>query len=85
MLGLLAIGVALLAGIGLRITAVAGALMYGFMYLAALPLENNPVVDNHLTGAAIVIVLALVYAGDTWGIGSWWKQTNIVKRFPFLR
>jgi thiosulfate dehydrogenase [quinone] large subunit len=85
MAGLLGIGIALLAGAGMRIAAVSGALMYGFMYLAALPLENNPVVDDHLTGAAIVVTLALVYAGDTWGIGSWWKQTSIVKRFPVLR
>lgn len=85
MLGLLGIGLALVSGAALRIAAVAGALMYGLMYLAALPLENNPVVDDHLTGAVVVVLLALAYAGDTWGLGNWWKQTAIVKRFPFLR
>ena len=85
MLGLLGIGVALMAGAGMRIAGIAGALMYGFMYLAALPLENNPVVDDHLTGAVIEAFLALAYAGDTWGLGSWWKNTSIVRRFPILR
>lgn len=85
MLGLLGIGLALIGGIGMRIAAVAGALMYGLMYLASLPLENNPVVDDHLTGAVIVVLLALAYAGDTWGLGNWWKQTALVKRFPWLR
>lgn len=85
MLGLLGIGLALISGAGLRIAAISGALMYGLMYLAALPLQNNPVIDDHLSGAVIVVFLALAFAGDTWGLGNWWKNTAIVKRFPILR
>ena len=85
MVGLLAIGVALIAGVGLRIAAGAGVLLYGFMYLASLPLETNPVVDDHLSGALTLVLLAVAYAGDTWGLGSWWKTTSITKRFPVLR
>jgi len=85
MVGLLGIGLALVAGVGLRIAAVAGALMYGFMYLASLPLETNPIVDDHLSGAVILVLFALAYAGDTWGLGTWWKNTSITKRFPILR
>jgi thiosulfate dehydrogenase (quinone) large subunit len=85
MLGLLGIGVALLAGVGLRIAAVAGVLMYGFMYLASLPLETNPIIDDHLSGALVLVLLAVAYAGDTWGLGTWWKNTSLVKRFPILR
>lgn len=85
MIGLLGIGIALTFGAGLRIAAITGGLMYLFMYLAALPLTTNPVVDSHLSGAAIVILLAVLYAGDTWGLGNWWKRTDIVKRFPILR
>jgi len=85
MLGLLGIGLALLSGVGLRVAAVAGALMYGFMYLASLPLETNPVIDDHLSGAVILVLFAVAYAGDTWGLGNWWKNTAITKRFPVLR
>lgn len=85
MLGLLGIGVALIAGAGLRIAAVSGAAMYVFMYLAALPLTTNPIVDDHLIGAVAVVLFALAYAGDTWGLGRWWSTTSVVQRFPILR
>jgi thiosulfate dehydrogenase [quinone] large subunit len=85
MLGLLGIGAALFAGIGMRIAAAAGALLYMFMYAASLPLENNPVVDDHLIGAIVLVVLALTLAGDTWGAGKAWARTHLVRRYPALR
>lgn len=85
MLGLLGIGLALTPGIGMRIAAATGALLYLMMYAAVLPLENNPVVDDHLIGALAVVVLALTLAGDTWGAGRAWARTNLVNRFSFLR
>lgn len=85
MMGLLGIGLALIIGAGMWIAGVTGGLLYLFMYLAALPLENNPFVDDHLTGALIVVFFALAGAGDTLGIGKWWKQTSLVQRIPVLR
>jgi len=85
MLGLLGIGVALIAGAGIRIAAITGGLLYLFMWLAAFPLESNPFVDDHLTGAILLAVFALVGAGDTLGVGAWWKQTSLVQKMPILR
>jgi thiosulfate dehydrogenase [quinone] large subunit len=85
MAGLLGIGLALTFGIGMRLAAGAGALLYGLMYAASLPLENNPVIDDHMIGAVSVIVLALVLAGDTWGFGQRWAKMGLVRRHPFLR
>ena len=85
MLGLLGIGLALTLGIGMRVAAGAGALLYLLMYAAVLPLENNPVVDDHLIGAITVVVLALTLAGDTWGAGKSWAETRLVRRYPTLR
>ena len=85
MLGLLGIGVALLAGVVMRIATAAGALMYAVMYAAVVPLENNPVVDDHLVGVIVMIVLALGAAGTTWGLGHWWNNTEAVKKNPVLR
>ncbi|MGA9746873.1 MAG: hypothetical protein WBQ50_05400 [Nocardioides sp.] len=85
MLGLLGIGVALFTGIAMRIAAATGALLYLLMYAASLPLENNPVVDDHLLGAVVVVVLALTLAGDTWGAGRSWARTRLVRRYPVLR
>lgn len=85
MLGLLGIGAALILGIGMRFAAVAGAVLYLMMYAASLPLENNPIVDDHLLGAISVVVLGLTLAGDTWGLGSLWARTSLVQKFPVLR
>ncbi|HET7734483.1 MAG TPA: hypothetical protein VFK52_00790 [Nocardioidaceae bacterium] len=85
MAGLLGIGLTLTFGIGMRIAAAAGATLYLLMYAASVPLDNNPVFDDHLLGAIIVVVLALAYAGDTWGFGKMWAKTRLVRRFPVLR
>ncbi|HKJ11392.1 MAG TPA: hypothetical protein VJ976_03280 [Ornithinimicrobium sp.] len=86
MLGLLGIGVALISGAGMRIAGITGAALYLMMWLAAFPLENNPFVDDHLTGAVIVAFFGLApLAGETLGIGTWWKNTSLVRRVPILR
>jgi thiosulfate dehydrogenase [quinone] large subunit len=85
MLGLLGIGLALTFGVGIRLAAISGAALYLMMWTASLPLENNPVIDDHLLGAVAVIVFGLTLAGDTWGLGKVWAKTNIVRRFPVLR
>ncbi len=85
MLGLLGIGAALTMGIGMRLAAAAGTLLYLFMYLASLPLENNPVIDDHLLGAVSIVVLALTLSGDTWGAGRAWAKSHLVREYPVLR
>ena len=85
MLGLLGIGVALTLGIGMRVAAAAGALLYVMMWTVVLPPENNPVLDDHILGAISMVVLAAFYAGDTWGFGKVWASTQIVKDNPVLR
>ena len=85
MTGLLGIGLALTFGVGIRIAAISGAALYLMMWTASLPLENNPVIDDHLIGAVAVIVFGLTLAGDTWGLGKTWAKTQIVRRFPVLR
>ena len=85
MLGLLGIGVTLLLGVGMRIGTSAGALMYAFMYLAVLPLENNPIVDDHMIGIISMAVLFFAGAGATWGLGQWWSRTRVAQASPVLR
>jgi thiosulfate dehydrogenase (quinone) large subunit len=85
MLGLLGIGLALTFGVGIRLAAVSGVVLYLLMWVASWPLENNPVIDDHLLGAITLTVLALTLAGDTWGLGKMWGKTHLVQRFPVLR
>jgi thiosulfate dehydrogenase [quinone] large subunit len=84
MIGLLGIAVALLLGIGIRIAAVSGAVMAILMWSASLPPQDDIFMDNHIIYALVLIGLALVAAGNTFGLGRWWAQTSLVRRFPWL-
>lgn len=97
MIGLLGIGLAMIAGAGLRIAAVTGTLLMLFMFLAALPSatamvdgemvrgSTNPIVDSHWHEALLLIIPAATLAGDTWGLGRWWAKQSIVRKNPWLR
>lgn len=85
MIGLAGVGGALMLGIGMRLAAVAGALLLVMMWSAVLPPENNVFMDYRLIYALLIIGLALTGAGDTFGLGRWWGRTSLVRRFPVLR
>jgi len=97
MAGLLGIGVAMIAGAGLRIAAAAGTLLMVFMFLAEWPAatalvdgkvvsgSTNPLVDSHWHEALLLIISAVTLAGDTWGIGKWWGNLGFVKKHRSLR
>ena len=89
MLGMLGIGVAVMLGIGLRVSAVAGTILMVFMYLAEWPFtpyaaSNNPLVDYHIIYALALIAIAATFAGDTWGIGKAWSNTSLVRAQRWL-
>ena len=85
MLGLLCIGLALTLGIGMRVAAATGALLYVLMWTVVLPPENHPFLDDHLLGAISLVVLALALAGDTWGLGKVWGSVKTVRQHAWLR
>jgi thiosulfate dehydrogenase [quinone] large subunit len=85
MLGLLGIGIALTFGVAMRFGAAAGALMYLLMWTVALPPEQNPVIDDHILGAITVVALALLGAGNTWGLGRRWSHLHAMESHPVLR
>jgi thiosulfate dehydrogenase [quinone] large subunit len=87
--GMLGVGIAVILGIGLRISAVAGSALMVLMYLAEWPFaanaaSTNPLVDYHLIYALALIVVAALSAGDTWGIGRTWRKLALVRRQPWL-
>ena len=85
MIGLAGIGIALIAGIGMRIAAIAGTALLVMMWSAVLPPENNLFMDDHLIYAAVLIGLALTGAGNTLGLGKLWSNIELVKRNPWLK
>jgi len=82
---LLAVGVALLLGIGLRAAAVGGSVLLLSMWSVAMLPNSNPFVDSHIIYALVLVVLALTAAGDTWGLGERWGRTRLVQRLPILK
>jgi len=79
------VGLALLLGIGLRLAAISGSLLMLGMWSAAIWPENNPVIDDHIIYALVLVVLAMTAAGNTWGLGERWSRTRLVRRFPILK
>lgn len=59
MLGLLFIGLALLFNKYMKWASIAGALMMMLMWLAVLPPENNPIVDDHIVYALVLVFLGI--------------------------
>jgi thiosulfate dehydrogenase (quinone) large subunit len=55
------------------------------MWSAVLPPASNPFMDDHLIYAAILIVLALLAAGNTLGFGRMWARTPLVQRASWLK
>jgi len=85
MVGLLGVGLALTLGIGMRIAAASGSVLLALMWLASLPLKTNPFMDDHLIYGMVIVGLALIHAGETFGLGKVWAKLPIVRRFPVLR
>lgn len=84
MIGLLGIGLAFLLGIGVRIAAFFGFILLMLMYLASLPTETNPAIDDHVMQALVVALLGAIGAGSVWGLGKMWRRTRVVSRNRWL-
>jgi thiosulfate dehydrogenase (quinone) large subunit len=89
MIAMLGIGIAVMVGIGLRVSAVVGSFVMVLMYLAewsfgANAESTNPLVDYHIVYALALIVIAALSAGDTWGLGRQWKKLDFVQSQRWL-
>ena len=84
LLGLLAIGLPLVLGIGVRIAASIGVVMLLMMYSSLMLPENNPVLDEHIIYVVIMLGLAIANPGYGLGLGRWWGRTRLARRLPVL-
>ncbi|GAA1907135.1 DoxX family membrane protein [Streptomyces sodiiphilus] len=96
MAGMLGLGLALLAGVALRVTAASGTLMMAMMWLGQWPpgrelsdgspsMSTNPLLDQHVVYALAMIALALCSAGRVWGLGRYWSRLPVVSTHRWLR
>jgi len=84
MAGLLGIGLGLILGIGIKLSAITGSILMLMMWSAALWPEHHPFMDDHLM---YILVLAGVYysnSNQVWGLRGWWLKRSIVKNMPIL-
>lgn len=86
MLGLLLIGVALMAGIMVRLAGIFGALFMMLLYTAGfVPPEHNPIIDEHIIYALLLISFALSGRECCWlSTHNWWMKTKLVQQYPWL-
>lgn len=85
MAGLLGIGLALILGIGMKIATYTGSLLLFSMYIAALPLSTNPLIDSHIIYIVLLFGLLAVNGDQKLGLGRWWAKTPLVKKAPILQ
>lgn len=84
MLGLLSLGFSLIAGIGIKIAGYCGALMVLLMWSAVLPPKNHPFLDEHIIYLFLLLFFAKGGLGGTLGLGKWWAETGLVRKYSFL-
>ena len=95
MLGLLGIGLALMLGIGVRIAAAAGVVLVALMWMAVWPLaqhasdgsltgSTNPIVDEHVMDALVLITIGVLGTGSRLGLGALWAKLPFVNRHRVL-
>lgn len=82
--GLLLIGFALIAGIGMRLATIFGVLLMLMMWSAMLLPENNPLIDEHIVYSIVLLGLLASNKNQVWGLRNWWIKQPIVKRLPIL-
>lgn len=84
MLGMLLVGGAFVLGVALRPAACGAVAIMVLLWLSALPLQNNPAIDEHILIGVAAVALALANAGETWGLGRWWRALDLTPRWALL-
>lgn len=77
MLALFLIGLALILGMGMKPAGYGGALLMLLMWTARLPPEQNPLFDEHIVYAFILILLALINS-DEFSIKRIWRGKDVI-------
>jgi thiosulfate dehydrogenase [quinone] large subunit len=82
--GQVAIGLALILGLATRFAGLMGALMMAFIGLASWDFANG-IVNYHFVLMLSSLILAVIAAGEVYGVDAVVDEQPIVKRAPALR
>lgn len=87
--GLTLLGISLIFGIFVRLSAPLGALLMLLYYFPVLTFPtagaHSYIVDEHLMYAVALFVLAAFRAGRAWGLERWCARLPICRRLPRIR
>ncbi len=92
--GHLLIGVSLIIGVGVRVSAPFGALLALLYFFPRLDFPyvtnvNNFIIEYHLIYAMVLVYLAAVRAGRVWGLENWFANlplvASVLERRPQLK
>lgn len=85
MIGLLGIGIGLILGVAMRLSVISGILMMLMMYSATLWPVNNPIIDDHIIYALLLVTLQVANTHQAFGFGKQWAALPLIKKYPILR
>ena len=88
--GHLLIGLSLLVGLMVRVSAVFVALLMLVYWLAHMDFPyisdtNNFIIDSHIVYAGVLVFLIARHAGHVWGLDGWLESSGFTDRHPGLR
>jgi len=87
--GLTLLGISLILGIGVRLSAKLGALLMLLYYFPILefpyPNTHSFIVDEHLIYAAALFLLSTLPASKAWGIGPWFSHFSLFSKSAKIR
>jgi thiosulfate dehydrogenase [quinone] large subunit len=88
--GHLLIGLSLLFGVMVRVSAAFGVLLMGIYWMAHMDwpfIENttNLILDSHLVYIGVLCYLIAKHAGHVWGLDGWIEKLPFYERHPVLR
>jgi len=88
--GHLLIGLSLLTGLMVRVSASFGVLLMGIYWMAHMDWPfientNNLIVDYHLVYAGVLVFLIVKRAGHVFGLDAWAENLDFFKQHPSLK
>lgn len=88
--GHLLIGLSLLLGLMVRVSAVFGIALMLLYWTAHMDFPyisdaNNFIVDEHIVYGGVLVYLIVKHAGHVWGLDSWAEKQPVVEHNPALK
>jgi len=88
--GHLLIGLSLLFGLMVRVSASFGVLLMLLYWTAHMDFPyientNNFLLDSHIVYAGVLVYLIVMHAGHVWGLDAWAEKLRFVQEHPRLK